>query len=178
MVKKKAQSLTLEEKRQLIETDSKVSISRQCELVKLNRSTRYYSPEVEHQENLELMRLIDEEYTRRPYYGKRKMTEYLKRLGKQVNVKRVRRLMQLMNIEAIYQKPNLSRKHPEHTIYPYLLKGLIISRPGQVWSTDITYIRTATGFMYLVAVIDWHSRYVLSWKLSNTLDAHFCIEAL
>ena len=86
--------------------------------------------------------------------------------------------MQLMNLEAIYQKPNLSRKHPEHTIYPYLLKGLIVDRAGKVWSTDITYIRTAAGFMYLVAVIDWHSRYVLAWKLSNTLDAHFCIEAL
>lgn len=178
MVKKKAQSLTLEEKRRLIENDSKVSISRQCELVKLNRSTKYYSPEAEHQENLELMRLIDEEYTRHPFYGKRKMVEFLKRLGKNVNVKRVRRLMQLMNIEAIYEKPNLSRKHPEHTIYPYLLKGFVTSRPGQVWSTDITYVRTTTGFMYLAAVIDCHSRYVLSWRLSNTLDAHFCIEAL
>ena len=124
------------------------------------------------------MRLIDEEYTRHPFYGKRKMTAYLKRLGHKVNVKRTRRLMQLMNLEAIYQKPNLSRKHPEHTIYPYLLKGLTVKKSGQVWSTDITYIRTATGFMYLVVVIDWHSRYVLSWRLSNTLDAHFCIEAL
>ena len=178
MVKKKAQSLTLEEKKRLVGIDSQISINRQCELMRLNRSSHYYHPEAESRDNLMLMRLIDEEYTRHPFYGKRKMTAYLKRLGHKVNVKRIRRLMQLMNHEAIYQKPNLSRKHPEHTIYPYLLKGLIVDRAGKVWSTDITYIRTTTGFMYLVAVIDWHSRYVLAWRLSNTLDAHFCIETL
>jgi len=124
------------------------------------------------------MRLIDEEYTRHPIYGRRRMTAYLKRLGHQVNSKRVRRLMQLMGLEAIYPKPNLSKRHPENTIYPYLLRNYTIDRPYQVWSADITYIRMAKGFVYLTAIIDWFSRYVLSWRLSNTLDSHFCVEAL
>jgi putative transposase len=124
------------------------------------------------------MRLIDEEYTRHPVYGRRRMTAYLKRRGHQVNSKRIRRLMQLMGLEAIYPKPNLSRKHPENTIYPYLLRNYTIDKPYQVWSADITYIRMAQGFVYLTAIIDWFSRYVLSWRLSNTLDSHFCVEAL
>ena len=155
-----------------------LSISRQCELLALNRSTYYYGPATETEANLTLMRLIDEEYTKHPVYGRRRMTAYLKRLGHQVNSKRVRRLMQLMGLEAIYPKPNLSRKHPENIIYPYLLRNYTIDRPYQVWSADITYIRMAQGFVYLTAIIDWFSRYVLSWRLSNTLDSHFCVEAL
>lgn len=124
------------------------------------------------------MRLIDEEYTRHPVYGRRRMTAYLQRQGYPVNAKRVRRLMQLMGLEAIYPKPNLSRRHPENIIYPYLLRHYKVTKPCQVWSADITYIRMAKGFVYLTAIIDWCSRYVLSWRLSNTLDSYFCVEAL
>jgi putative transposase len=126
-----------------------------------------------------LMRLLDEKYTEEPYFGVLRMTAWLREdKGQAVNPKRVRRLMRLMRLEAIYPKPNLSRKHPEHRIYPYLLRGLPITRRNQVWSTDITYIRVNGGFLYLVAVMDWFSRYVLSWELSNTLDNTFCINAL
>lgn len=170
--------MSLEEKRRLIDPhDPQLSISRQCELLAFNRSSYYYGPATE-TENLALMRLIDEEYTRHPVYGRRRMTAYLKRLGHEVNSKRIRRLMQLMGLEAIYPKPNLSRRHPENTIYPYLLRNYTIDRPYQVWSADITYIRMTQGFVYLTAIIDWFSRYVLSWRLSNTLDSHFCVEAL
>jgi putative transposase len=124
------------------------------------------------------MRLIDEEYTKHPVKGRRTMTAYLRRTGWTVNPKRVRRLMQIMGLEAIYPKPNLSRRCLESKIYPYLLRNYKIDRPNQVWSADITYIRMATGFVYLTAIIDWHSRYVLSWKLSNTLDSLFCADAL
>jgi len=126
-----------------------------------------------------LMRLLDEKYTMQPYFGVLRMTAWLREdEGQAVNPKRVRRLMRLMRLEAIYPKPNLSRKHPDHRIYPYLLRGLPITRRNQVWSTDITYIRVNGGFLYLVAVMDWYSRYVLSWELSNTLDNTFCIDAL
>lgn len=125
------------------------------------------------------MRLLDEKYTMQPYFGVLRMTAWLREdEGQAVNPKRVRRLMRLMRLEAIYPKPNLSRKHPDHRIYPYLLRGLPITRRNQVWSTDITYIRVNGGFLYLVAVMDWYSRYVLSWELSNTLDNTFCIDAL
>jgi len=124
------------------------------------------------------MRLLDEEYTRHPFYGKRRMTAWLRQLGHSVNPKRVRRLMQVMGLEAIYPKPNLSKNNSLHKVYPYLLRNIKIERPLQVWSTDITYIRMAKGFAYLTAVIDWYSRYILSWRLSNTLDNRFCIEAL
>lgn len=126
-----------------------------------------------------LMRLLDEKYTKRPYFGVQRMTEWLRRdKGHAVNCKRVRRLMRLMRLEAIYPKPNLSRKHPEHRVFPYLLRGLPITHRNQVWSTDITYIRMNSGFLYLVAIMDWYSRYVLSWELSNTLDNTFCINTL
>jgi putative transposase len=126
-----------------------------------------------------LMRLLDEKYTMQPYFGVLRMTAWLREdEGQAVNPKRIRRLMRLMRLEAIYPKPNLSRKHPDHRIYPYLLRGLPITRRNQVWSTDITYIRVNGGFLYLVAVMDWYSRYVLSWELSNTLDNAFCIKAL
>jgi putative transposase len=150
----------------------------QCQLLDVNRSSLYYEPAGESAENLTLMRKLDEQYTRTPYYGVLKMTEYLRRLGYTVNPKRVRRLLRTMGLEAIYQKPNLSEKHPEHQVFPYLLRNVAIVNCDQVWSTDITYIRLMGGFVYLMAVIDWYSRYVLAWELSTTLDAEFCIEAV
>ena len=124
------------------------------------------------------MRLLDQQYTQTPFYGTRRMTTYLNRLGYTINRKRVQRLMRKMGLEAIYPGPRLSQKHPKHRIYPYLLRGLSIDRSNQVWSTDITYVPMQQGFMYLVAVMDWYSRYVLSWRLSNTLEVDFCIDAL
>jgi len=121
---------------------------------------------------------MDIEYTRHPFYGSRRLTVFLKKSGYQINRKRIQRLMRIMGLEAIYPKPKLSQKNKEHRIYPYLLRGVLIDRPNQVWSTDITYIPIANGFMYLVAVIDWYSRYVISWELSNTLDSAFCLTAL
>lgn len=166
-------------RRGLIEPDRKVpSVTRQCELIGLSRSSYYYEPQPESPENLALMRLIDREYVRHPFLGSRRMTSYVRGQGHEVNRKRVRRLMALMGLEAVYQKPRLSRPNPGHRIYPYLLRGVKIERPDQVWSTDITYVPMPAGFMYLTAVIDWFSRYVLSWRLSNSLDADFCVAAL
>jgi putative transposase len=155
-----------------------ISIRRQCELIGLNRSSFYYQPAGESEYNLLLMRLIDRQYTRLPFYGWPRMTAWLQREGHPVNPKRVRRLMRLMGLQAIYPKPKTSRAAPGHKKYLYLLRGLKITRPGQVWSTDITYVPLPQGFMYLVAVIDWFSRYVLAWQLSNTLDGLFCRVAL
>jgi putative transposase len=144
----------------------------------LNRSTFYYEPAVESAENLRLMGLIDRRYTDCPFYGSRRMTVWLNDdLGERVNRKRVQRLMRLMGLEAVYPKPKLSAGR-KHKVYPYLLRGVAIDRPDQVWSTDITYVGLPGGFMYLVAVIDWYSRFVLSWELSNTLDGSFCLDAL
>ena len=151
---------------------------RQCELLGVNRSGLYYQPVGESAENLTLMRLIDEEYTRHPFYGTRRMKPWLLEQGYVVNRKRIARLMELMGLEAVYPKPQLSQARPGHKIYPYLLNGVAITRVNQVWSTDITYIRMAGGFVYLVAVMDWYSRYVVSWRLSNTLEGSFCCEAL
>lgn len=151
---------------------------RQCELIGLNRATYYSQPGSETAFNLYLMRLIDEEYTRTPFYGYRKMTARLNMHGYEVNRKRVARLMRAMGLQAIYPGPRTSTAHPQHKKYPYLLRGLSITRPNQVWSADITYVPMPTGFMYLVAVIDWFSRFVLAWQLSNTLDELFCREAL
>lgn len=155
-----------------------ISILRQCELLGLPRSSYYYQPRGESPLNLKLMRLLDEQYTRTPFYGSPKMTIWLKSLGHEVNHKRVERLMQQMGLKAIYPKPNTSKAHPENKIYPYLLRGVKIDHVDQVWSADITYIRMRAGFLYLTAVIDWFSRYVLSWQLSNTLESSFCVEAL
>ena len=155
-----------------------LSVRRQCELLGLNRSSLYYQATGESDFNLMLMRELDEQYTRTPFYGVLKMTEHLRQSGHAVNEKRVRRLLRQMGLEAVYPKPNLSRKHPDHKVFPYLLRGLDINRCNQVWSTDITYIRLERGFVYLMAIIDWHSRYVLNWALSTTLEADFCIEAL
>ena len=142
-----------------------ISLRRQCELLGLNRSGLYYQPHGESAENLKLMRLIDEEYTRRPFYGSRRVMRWLHERGYQVGRHRVRRLMELMGLEAVYPKPRLSQPGEDHKIYPYLLDGVAVTRVNQVWSTDITYIRMAGGFVYLVAVMDWYSRYVLSWAL-------------
>ena len=155
-----------------------ISILRQCELLGLPRSSYYYQPRGESPLNLKLMRLLDEQYTRTPFYGSPKMTIWLKSQGHEVNHKRVERLMGLMGLKAIYPKPNTSKPHPENKIYPYLLRGVKIDHIDQVWSADITYIRMRAGFLYLTAVIDWFSRYVISWQLSNTLESSFCVEAL
>jgi len=153
-----------------------IAIRRQCEMLGLNRSSFYYKPAGVSDENLFLMREIDKIYTKYPFYGSPRITHELKKYG--VNHKRVERLMRLMGLEAIFPRRNLSQKNDGHKIYPYLLKGVTIARPNQVWSTDITYIRMAEGFIYLVAVMDWYSRYVLSWRVSITLDVDFCMEAL
>jgi len=155
-----------------------LSVARQCELLKLSRAGFYYGPQGEGAENLHLMRLLDEQYTRTPFYGVCRMTAWLRTQGYQVNEKRVRRLLRRMGLVAIYQRPRLSEPAPGHRVYPYLLRGVAIERVHQVWSTDITYIRLRGGFVYLVAVIDWFSRYVLSWEVSVTLDSEFCISAL
>ncbi len=151
---------------------------RQCELLGLNRSTLYYQPARQTAANLRLMRLIDAEYTAHPFYGSRKITEGLRQQGEAVNRKRVRRRMRLMGLEAIYPRPRLRVPGRGHRIYPYLLRGVAITRPDQVWSTDITYVALGAGFMYLAAVLDWFSRYVLAWRLSNTLDGSFCLDML
>jgi putative transposase len=170
---------TLEERRQLIEPDERrLSIRRQCELIGLTRSSWYYEPRPESEENLRFMRLIDEQYTRTPFYGWPRMTVYLRGQGEAVNHKRVQRLMQVMGIQAGYPKPRTTIIAPEHHVYPYLLRGLVITHPNQVWSADITYIPMQRGFMYLMAILDWFSRYVLAWRISNTLDGGFCLEAL
>lgn len=167
------------EKRKLIEIYPQINVRRQCELLGLPRSVYYYQPATESAYNLELMRLMDEQYMRTPYYGVRMMYGYLRcRLGHQVNVKRVRRLYRKMGLEAIYPKPNLSKPNNEHKIYPYLLRNVAIERVNQVWSTDITYMPMRYGFLYLTAVMDWYSRCVLSWELSNSLDVSFCLTAV
>jgi putative transposase len=153
-------------------------VRRQCELLGLARSSLYYGPAGESAEDLRLMRLIDQEYTAHPFLGSRRLTKWLIEQGEGVNRKRVQRLMRRMGLEAIYPKPKLSAAGPGHRIYPYLLRGVKAERPDQVWSTDITYVPLATGFMYLAAVIDWFSRYVIAWRLSNTLDGSFCLEML
>lgn len=158
--------------------DKQISLRRQCELLGLNRSSYYYQAAEESAFNLQLMRLIDEQYLKTPFYGWPRMTAHLRRQGYLVNHKRIQRLMQKMGIQAIYPKPKTSTGSPAHKVYPYLLRNLVISQPNQVWSSDITYIPMRTGFMYLVAVMDWDSRYVLAWQLSNTLDGRFCLSAL
>ena len=156
----------------------KLSLSRQCRLLKLNRSTVYYKKQPIKPIDLRLMQLIDKQYLKTPSWGSRSMRNHLRRLGYKVNRKKVQRLMRLMGLQAIYPKPKASRPHPQNKVYPYLLRNLKIDRPNQVWAADITYIPMNRGFMYLVAVMDWHSRKVLSWRVSNTLDADFCVAAV
>lgn len=155
-----------------------ISLERQCELLDLSRSSWYYQPREPDSLSEGLMRLIDEEYTRTPVYGYRRMTAWLKTQGYAVNPKRVLRLMRLMGLEAIYPKPSLSKRNKDHAIYPYLLENVSIVRPDQVFSTDITYIRLRKGFVYLTAIIDWYSRYVLDWEVSVTMDTEFCCATL
>lgn len=167
----------------MIEPDyPEISIARQCQLIQLSRASYYRAtdsvPVIETPENLELMRLIDEEYTKHPFYGSRQLRNYLWRQGHQVNRKRIQRLMRLMGIQSVAPKPNTSKKGKAHKIYPYLLSNLLIDKPNQVFCTDITYIRMHGGFVYLVAVMDWYSRKVLSWEISNTMDDSFCVSAL
>ena len=166
-------------KRALIELDvPHLSICRKCELLGLNRSTYYLPPAAESEENLRLMRLIDEQYLKTPFYGSRRMTAFLERRGEAVNRKRIRRLMALMGLEALHPKPRTTTPAPDARAYPYLLRDRVLTHINEVWSSDITYIPMKHGFMYLTAVIDRYSRYVLSWRLSNTLEGRFCLEAL
>ena len=151
---------------------------RQCQLAGINRAGLYYEPIPESAENLLMMRLLDEQYLRTPFYGIRRMTVWLNQQGYGVNHKRVARLLREMGLEAIYPKPKLSQPGLGHKIYPYLLRGVEVTRPNQVWATDITYVRLRHGFVYLVAVMDWFSRYVLAWEVSVTLDSNFCVTAL
>jgi len=155
-----------------------LSITVQCHLLSISRSSWYYNLKGESLLNLALMRLIDEQFLLTPYYGSRQMMRHLQRQGYCVGRHRVRRLMRIMGLRAIYQEPRTSTPHPEHKIYPYLLRNLAITRPNQVWCTDITYIPIKRGFLYLVAIMDWYSRKVLSWRLSNSMDVSFCLEAL
>ena len=171
-------SLPVVERRKWISQDAEYSIRRQFGLAGLSRNGYYYEPVGESQENLDLMRLIDERYMHRSEYGSPRMTDWLGDQGYAVNRKRVARLMRKMGLAAITPGPHTSKPHPEHKVYPYLLKGLEISHSNQVWSTDITYIPMRHGYLYLTAVMDWYSRYVLSWELSNTMDCEFCISAL
>ncbi len=155
-----------------------LSLSRQCQVLAIGRSSFYYTPKGESAENLALMRRIDELFMKYPFYGSRQMVRQLRREGIHVGRHRVRRLMGLMGLEAIYQAPRTSTPHPAHRVYPYLLRGLAIDRPNRVWCADITYIPVQRGFLYLVAIMDWATRHVLAWRLSNTMDASFCVEAL
>lgn len=166
-------------RRSLLEPDHEsISVRRQCELLGLPRSTAYYAPIPESDENLELMKAIDAIYLDNPSYGSRSLTAVLVNEGWEANRKRVQRLMRLMAIAGVMPKRNLSKPSPGHRVFPYLLRNVSVSRPDQVWSTDITYVPLRGGFVYLTAVMDWYSRYVLSWKLSNRLEGSFCLEAL
>ena len=158
--------------------DPRLSIAAQCRLLQVARSTLYDRPAPVSADDLAVMRRMDELHLAYPFYGSRRLAAVLRRDGWLVNRKRVKRLMQVMGLEAIYQKPNTSRGHPDHKVYPYLLRGLVIDRPNQVWCADITYIPMAKGFVYLVAVMDWFSRRVLGWRVSISMDTSFCVEAL
>lgn len=153
-------------------------VRRQCELLDLPRSTFYYQPKPVPEEDLVLMRTIDECHLQRPFYGSRRLRDWLEDLGYVISRKKVQRLMRTMGLTALYPKRNLSQRNQAHKVYPYLLKGLVIDRPNQVWAADVTYIPMAKGFLYLVAIIDWYSRKVLTWELSNSMDARFCVDAL
>ena len=155
-----------------------LSLSRQCAVLSISRSSFYYAPKGESPENLALMHRIDELFMKHPFYGSRQMVRRLRREAVRVGRHRVRRLMRLMGLEAIHQAPRTSMPHPAHRVYPYLLNGMAIERPDRVWCADITYIPVQHGFLYLVAIMDWATRHVLAWRLSNTMDARFCVEAL
>lgn len=162
----------------MVSADHELSQRRQCALLRLTRSGLYYRPVGESAENLQFMEIIDKQFLETPWYGSRQMARYMQRQGHRCGRHRVRRLMRKMRLVPIYQAPNTSKKHPHHKIWPYLLKGLAITRPNQVWCVDISYIPMRRGFLYLVAIMDWFSRKVLSWRLSNSMEADFCVEAL
>jgi len=171
--------MTRKERQVMIDRQhNQLSLVRQCTLLDISRGSVYYQPTPTRTEDLELMSLMDRQYLKTPFYGSRRMKAWLRGQGHQVNRKRVRRLMQVMGLEAIYRRPNTSKPAPGHRVYPYLLKGVKIDRVNQAWSADITYIPMAKGFLYLIAIMDWHSRYVLAWRLSNTMDVDFCVQAL
>ena len=175
----KAQALDRQVRRGMIERNHPtLSIGAQCRLLSISRSSFYYEPQGETEMNLALMRLIDKQFLETPFYGVRQMTWHLQNEGHAVNQKRIRRLMRLMRLMPIYQKPNTSRPAKGHKTYPYLLGGLRVERPNQVWCADITYLPMRRGFLYLVAIMDWFTRKVLAWRISNTLEADFCVEAL
>lgn len=169
---------TAEPKALVNEQHPSLSLVRQCQLLGISRSSLYYQPVGPSEEDLTLLRLIDEQYLKTPFYGSRRMMVHLRQLGYSVNRKRVQRLMRQLGLQAVYPKPKLSQPHPGHKVYPYLLRGVEIERVNQVWSTDITYLPVLRGHFYLVAVMDWFSRKVLSWRISNTMDGQFCIAAL
>ena len=162
----------------MVSRDHKLSLRKQCELLQLSRSRLYYQPVGESAENLRFMEVIDRQFLETPWYGSRQMARHMQRKGHKCGRHRVRRLMRKMRLVPIYQTPNTSKKHPQHKLWPYLLKDLPITRPSQVWCTDITYIPMQRGFLYLVAIMDWYSRKVLAWRLSNSMEADFCVEAL
>ena len=167
------------ERREMIRKENtKLSLTRQCKLLKISRSSIYYTPVGVDAETLKLMHEIDRVFTKYPFFGSLQIAAYLPQSGFSAGRHRVRRLMNIMGLQAIYKGPNTSKKHPQHRIYPYLLRKLAITRPNQVWCSDITYILVKNGFLYLVAIMDWAIRKVLTWQLSNTLDASFCVEAL
>jgi len=165
-------------RQKMVSKDHKLSVRRQCALLTLARSNLYYQPKGESAENLRFMEIIDKQFLETPWYGSRQMARYMKRNNHKCGRHRVRRLMRLMRLVPIYQEPNTSKKHPQHKIWPYLLRNVVINRPNQVWCADITYIPMQRGFLYLVAIMDWHSRKVLAWRLSNSMDTAFCVEAL
>jgi putative transposase len=180
MVEKKVRNIPMKARRSWISTEQPIPLARQCELAGTNRSTFYlkpkrYEPDTE---ELHLLELIDQEFTRHPFYGSRRMTHYLRRQGYRINRKRVQRLMLKLGLAGIMANPKTSEPHPEHKVFAYLLRGVQVSRPNQVWSADITYCRLPRGFMYLVAIVDWYSRKVLAWRLSNTMDSSFCVSCL
>ena len=162
----------------MINRNHSLSLVKQCDTLALARSGLYYQPRPDSDADLKLMRLIDEIHLNRPFLGVRRITDALHALGHRVNRKRIQRLMRKMGIQAIYPRPNLSKRNTQHKVYPYLLRGLKIKRPNQVWATDITYIPMNKGFVYLTVIMDWYSRRILSWRLSNSLDSSFCVDAL
>lgn len=176
---KKNPSFSTQIKREFIEPKNKeISLVRQCELLGINRTSIYYQPRAERVEDVEFMRLLDAQYTETPFYGYRRMTVYLQNLGHQVNHKRVLKLMRKLGLEAIYPKPNLSKPNKEHLKFPYLLRGMKIEYSDKGWATDITYIRLKGGFIYLLAIMDWHSRFVIDFEVSNSLESTVFVETL
>ena len=171
-------STSRDARQKMVSREHKLSLRKQCELLQLSRSRLYYQPVGESTENLRFMEIIDKQFMETPWYGSRQMARYMQRQGHKCGRHRVRRLMRLMRLVPIYQEPNTSKKHPQHKIWPYLLRNMVIDRPNQVWCADITYIPMRRGFLYLVAIMDWHSRKVLAWQLSNSMDADFCVDAL